>query len=64
VEVIVDPNVASGLCGLCGDCDNDVENDWTVGPNRTCVDEYPAGSFPSIGSPVCLNATSIYIAIA
>ncbi|ELU10890.1 hypothetical protein CAPTEDRAFT_223361 [Capitella teleta] len=32
-RISIDPEMASEVCGMCGSCDKDPDNDWIIGPN-------------------------------
>lgn len=39
MRVSLDPATASEICGMCGSCDGNPYNDWSIGPNtEVCKD--------------------------
>jgi hypothetical protein len=56
LDIKVDADKKEGLCGICGDCDGNSNNDWTVGPNSTCASNYDDDEWPAAGSIVSHNS--------
>ena len=33
VRVNINPDIGNEVCGMCGSCDGEPDNDWIIGPN-------------------------------